>query len=74
MSNTCKGVIKNGRVCTSKPSDINGFCHKHTSQSKEYAKTHPWSVIGMQENGRETFIKVNGILEGAIQTSNDFGN
>lgn len=70
----CKGITKNGTNCRNKARDINGFCHKHTSQSKIYAQNHPWSVISIKDNVKETFVKVNGIVDGSYLTSLKFAN
>ena len=68
---TCRGiVISTKKPCKYPARDINGFCQKHIKQSKAYQKNHPWSVISAKDHTRETFTKVNGIVENSILSSN----
>ena len=70
----CLGIVKStNSPCTAKARDINGFCHRHQKQSIEYAKHHKWSLISVKNGYHETLVKVSGIVEGAITTSEQFG-
>lgn len=75
MAPICIGTVKStGDRCTSKARDINGFCHRHHSQSVEYAKTHPWTVVKKIINGKETLIKMPISVSGpdTVYTSENF--
>src|SRR5437870_8328109 len=71
----CRGTnISTGLHCKNRPSDINGFCNKHYSQSIIYAKNNTWSVISSYNSrGIEVLTKVPGIVPGAVMTSEKFG-
>jgi hypothetical protein len=75
MASICIGTVKStGARCTFKARDINGFCHRHHSQSVEYAKTHPWTVVKKILNGKETYIKIPIVASGPdmVYTSENF--
>jgi hypothetical protein len=71
---TCLGIVKStGLPCTHKAKDINGFCHKHISQSILYNREHPWSVIADRSGSTTRYVKIDGIVPGAFMTSESFG-
>lgn len=59
---TCRGVVRStNKPCKNPARDINGFCQKHTKQSNEYQKTHPWTIISTKEGSTTVFTKIRFI-------------